>query len=39
VGAAKTVIVGERDLEKNELTVKNMETGEQEQVPLEEYVD
>ena len=39
VGAAKTVIVGERDLEKNELTVKDMETGEQEQVPLEEYVD
>jgi len=39
VGAAETVIVGERDLEKDELTVKDMETGEQKQVPLEEYVD
>jgi len=39
VGAKKTVIVGERDLEDDEVTVKDMETGEQEQRPLEEYVD
>lgn len=39
VGARKTVIVGERDLKDDEVTVKNMETGEQEQRPLEEYVD
>ena len=38
VGARKTVIVGERDLEDDEVTVKEMESGEQEQVPLEEYV-
>jgi len=39
VGAAKTVIVGERDLRDDEVTVKDMVTGEQEQRPLEEYVD
>lgn len=39
VGAKKTVIVGERDLQDDEVTVKDMETGEQEQRPLEEYVD
>ena len=39
VGAERTIIVGERDLQDDEVTVKNMETGEQEQRPLEEYVD
>lgn len=39
VGAERTVIVGERDLQDDEVTVKDMETGEQEQRPLEEYVD
>jgi histidyl-tRNA synthetase len=38
VGASETVIVGERDLEDDEVTVKDMETGEQEQVPVEEFV-
>jgi histidyl-tRNA synthetase len=38
VGAERTVIVGERDLEENEVTVKDMETGEQEQRPVEEFV-
>ena len=38
VGATKTVIVGERDLQDDEVTVKDMETGEQEQRPLEEYL-
>jgi len=38
VGAAKTVIVGERDLEEEEVTVKDMMTGEQEQRPLEDYL-
>ncbi|MDZ7688510.1 MAG: histidine--tRNA ligase [Halobacteriales archaeon] len=38
VGARKTVIVGERDLEDDEVTVKDMESGEQKQVPVEEFV-
>ena len=38
VGAERTVIVGERDLQDDEVTVKEMETGEQEQRPLGEFV-
>jgi len=39
VGARRTMIVGERDLENDEVTVKDMETGEQEQRPVGEYLD
>lgn len=38
VGADKAVVVGERDLADDVLTVKDMESGEQEEVPLEEYL-
>ncbi|MFP4188004.1 MAG: histidine--tRNA ligase [Halobacteriales archaeon] len=38
VGATRTVIVGERDLTNDEVTVKEMESGEQEQRPVEEFV-
>ncbi len=38
VGADNTVIVGERDLEQGEVTVKDMETGDQRQVPVEEFL-
>jgi len=34
IGAKKVVIVGEKDLESNQVTVKNMETGKEEKQPL-----
>ena len=37
INAETTVIVGERDLENGEVTVKDMETGDQEQVPVDEF--
>ncbi|XGI82893.1 histidine--tRNA ligase [Halorutilales archaeon Cl-col2-1] len=37
INAEKTVIVGERDLSEGVVTVKEMETGDQKQVPLEEF--
>ncbi|MFB6244915.1 MAG: histidine--tRNA ligase [Candidatus Nanohaloarchaea archaeon] len=39
IGAEKAVIVGERDLEKEEVTVKNMETGDEIQVELSGVVE
>jgi len=38
VGAEKTVILGERDLEDDEVTIKDMDTGDQNQHPVEEYL-
>ncbi len=38
VGAERTVIVGERDLADGEVTVKEMESGDQRQVPVEELL-
>jgi histidyl-tRNA synthetase len=37
INAEKLVIVGERDLENDEVTVKDMETGDEEQVGLDEF--
>ncbi len=37
IGAETVVIVGERDLENEEVTIKDMESGEQTQVPVEEF--
>ena len=33
------VLVGERDLEDNKVTIKNMETGEQELVAIDDVAD
>ncbi|MFB6283797.1 MAG: histidine--tRNA ligase [Halobacteria archaeon] len=38
MNAENTVIVGERDLADGVVTVKDMESGDQEQVPVEEFV-
>lgn len=38
LGADKTVVVGERDLSDDVLTVKDMESGDQRQVDVEEYL-
>ncbi len=38
IAASKTIIVGERDLAEGMVTVKDMETGDQEQEPLEMYL-
>jgi histidyl-tRNA synthetase len=35
IGASLTLIVGERDLANDEVTVRNMDSGDEEQVPLE----
>jgi histidyl-tRNA synthetase len=37
INAETTVIVGERDLANDELTVKDMESGDQTQVPVDEF--
>ena len=37
IGAETTVIVGERDLAEGEITLKDMASGDQVQVPLEEF--
>jgi histidyl-tRNA synthetase len=37
VNAETTIIVGERDLENDEITIKDMESGDQVQVPVEEF--
>ena len=37
IGATTTVIVGERDLEQGDVTVKDMESGEQVQVPVDAF--
>jgi histidyl-tRNA synthetase len=37
INAETVVIVGERDLEDDELTLKDMDTGDQIQVPVEEF--
>jgi len=37
INAETTVIVGERDLENDEITVKDMASGDQVQVPVEEF--
>ena len=37
INAETTVIVGERDLENDEITIKDMASGDQVQVPLEEF--
>ncbi|PSQ17012.1 histidine--tRNA ligase [Halobacteriales archaeon QS_8_69_26] len=37
VGAETVVIVGERDLENDEVTVKDMDSGDQTTVPVEEF--
>lgn len=39
INADKTVIVGERDLEDGVVTVKEMETGDQEQIDLDEFLE
>lgn len=39
IGAETTVIVGERDLAEDAVTVKDMATGEQEQRPLTEFLE
>ena len=38
-GARFVVLVGARDLEKDEVTLKNMETGDQEQISIESVAD
>ncbi len=38
-GAKFVVLVGARDLENGEVTIKDMETGNQEQIPLESVAD
>lgn len=39
IGVKFTVLVGERDLEDNKVTIKNMETGEQELVSIDDVAD
>lgn len=39
IGVKYTVLVGERDLEEGKVTVKNMESGEQELVPVDEVAN
>ena len=39
IGVKFTVLVGERDLEDNKVTIKNMETGEQELVAIDDVAD
>jgi histidyl-tRNA synthetase len=38
-GARFVVLVGARDLENGEVTIKDMETGNQEQIPIESVAD
>ncbi len=37
INAETTVIVGERDLEEGQVTIKEMESGDQQQVPVESF--
>lgn len=39
LNADKTIIVGEKDLSENVITIKNMKTGEQEKTPLEDFTE
>lgn len=39
INAETTIIVGERDLDRDEVTVKDMASGEQEQRPVSEFLD
>jgi histidyl-tRNA synthetase len=39
INASRTVIVGEKDLEDDRYTVKHMESGEEEHVPVDELVE
>ncbi len=39
INADRVVVVGERDLEQGEVTVKDMATGEEEAVPLDQFLD
>lgn len=39
IGVKFTVLVGERDLEDNKVTIKNMDTGEQELVAIDDVAD
>ncbi len=39
IGAEKVIIVGERDLEEGKVTVKDMESGEEKLISLEEVVE
>lgn len=39
INARRTVIVGEKDLEKDQYTVKHMESGEEEEVPTDSILD
>jgi histidyl-tRNA synthetase len=38
INAKKTLIIGERDLENNEVTIKDMETGDEEKVPEDKAI-
>ncbi|RZN50473.1 histidine--tRNA ligase [archaeon] len=37
IGARRVIIVGERDVKSHVFTVKDMETGDQQQVPMDEF--
>ena len=39
IGSELTIIIGERDLEQDNITIKDMESGDEEQVPLDDAVD